>query len=123
LLFQIILVPLHRGTCTSSSPTEGALQASKQMLHRLWEDDVEADVKLMDEVRDRVEELSCGGKGRMVVHPSGTDAETMPLLQAVLESRHLARSIPASDRPAEFTDADGTATRGGAVQFVNTVDT
>ena len=42
------------------------------------------DVALMDETRERVEDLFCGGKGRMVIHPSGTDAETMPLLQAVL---------------------------------------
>ena len=109
---------LHRGTCTSSSPTEGALEASKQMLHRLWEGEEESDVALMDEVRDRVEELFCGGNGRMVVHPSGTDAETMPLLQAVLESRALARSVPAADRPAHLVDADGTSTRGNVVSLV-----
>lgn len=109
---------LHRGTCTSSSPTEGALEASKQMLHRLWEGEEESDVALMDEVRERVEELFCGGNGRMVVHPSGTDAETMPLLQAVLESRALARSVPAADRPADLVDVDGTSTRGNVVSLV-----
>lgn len=109
---------LHRGTCTSSSPTEGALEASKQMLHRLWEGEEESDVALMDEVRERVEALFCGGKGRMVVHPSGTDAETMPLLQAVLESRALARAVPASARPAELIDPDGSSTRGNVVSLV-----
>jgi hypothetical protein len=52
---------LHRGTCTSSSPTDGALEASKQMVHRLWDGDVHADVELMDEVRTRVESLFCAG--------------------------------------------------------------
>ena len=109
---------LHRGTCTSSSPTVGALEASKAMLERLWEGEEESDVALMDEVRDRVESLFCGGKGRMVVHPSGTDAETMPLLQAVLESRAIARAVPASDRPAHFLDPDGTALRGNVISLV-----
>uniref|UniRef100_A0A7S0X7B6 Pyridoxal phosphate-dependent transferase n=1 Tax=Mantoniella antarctica TaxID=81844 RepID=A0A7S0X7B6_9CHLO len=110
---------LHRGTCTSSSPTPGALEASKEMLHRLWEGEEESDVHLMEEVRDRVEALFCGGNGRMVVHPSGTDAETMPLLQAVLESRALARSVPAAARPARFSNPDGSATgRGNVVSLV-----
>jgi hypothetical protein len=54
----------------------------------------------------------------MVVHPSGTDAETMPLLQAVLESRALARGgDPAgTPRPAEFHGVD--ATRGAVTSIV-----
>ena len=64
------------------------------MVRRLWDGEEHADVELMDEVRDRVEHLFCGGNGRMVIHPSGTDAETMPLLQAVLESRAIARDVP-----------------------------
>ena len=106
---------LHRGTCTSSSPTEGALEASKEMLHRMWEGEEESDVALMDEVRVRVEELFCGGNGRMVIHPSGTDAETMPLLQAILESRAIARSVDPSSRPEEYADCPE---RGNVVSLV-----
>ena len=106
---------LHRGTCTSSSPTPGALEASKEMLHRLWEGEESADIVLIDEVRARVEELFCGGNGRAVVHPSGTDAETMPLLQAVLASRALARRVPESDRPVDFRDG---AQRGNVISLV-----
>ena len=109
---------LHRGTCTSSSPTEGALEASKEMVHRLWDGDVHADVELMDEVRERVEGLFCDGAGRMVIHPSGTDAETMPLLQAVLESRHLAREglkDKSFNRPSQFSD---DLERGNVVSLV-----
>ena len=106
---------LHRGTCTSSSPTPGALEASKEMLHRLWEGEESADVVLIDEVRSRVEELFCGGNGRAVIHPSGTDAETMPLLQAVLASRALARAVPEKDRPSDFRD--GTQ-RGNVISLV-----
>lgn len=106
---------LHRGTCTSSSPTPGALEASKEMLHRLWEGEESADVVLIDEVRARVEDLFCGGNGRAVVHPSGTDAETMPLLQAVLASRALARRVPESDRPEDFRDG---AQRGNVISLV-----
>ena len=105
---------LHRGTCTSS-PTEGALEASKEMLHRMWEGEEESDVALMDEVRVRVEELFCGGNGRMVIHPSGTDAETMPLLQAILESRAIARSVDPSSRPEEYADCPE---RGNVVSLV-----
>ena len=86
---------LHRGTCTSSSPTAGALEASKAMLQRLWEGEERADVALMDETRERVEDLFCGGKGRMVIHPSGTDAETMPLLH-----RRTAMSSPDAPAPS-----------------------
>ena len=108
---------LHRGTCTSSSPTDGALEASKLMVHRLWDGEEHADVELMDEVRDRVENLFCGGNGRMVIHPSGTDAETMPLLQAVLESRHIARSREDSRsvRPAAYAE---DLERGNVVSLV-----
>ena len=106
---------LHRGTCTSSSPTEGALEASKHMVRRLWDGEEHADVELMDEVRDRVEHLFCGGNGRMVIHPSGTDAETMPLLQAVLESRAIARDVPSSDRPARYASEPE---RGNVVSLV-----
>jgi len=107
---------LHRGTCTSSSPTAGALEASKAMLQRLWEGEERADVALMDETRERVEDLFCGGKGRMVIHPSGTDAETMPLLQAVLESRHLAANVVRpEDRPSEYAECPD---RGNVVSLV-----
>ena len=106
---------LHRGTCTSSSPTEGALEASKHMVRRLWDGEEHADVELMDEVRDRVEHLFCGGNGRMVIHPSGTDAETMPLLQAVLESRAIARDAPSADRPARYASE---SERGNVVSLV-----
>jgi len=106
---------LHRGTCTSSSPTEGALEASKHMVRRLWDGEEHADVELMDEVRDRVERLFCGGNGRMVIHPSGTDAETMPLLQAVLESRAIARDAPSADRPARYASEPE---RGNVVSLV-----
>ena len=106
---------LHRGTCTSSSPTEGALEASKHMVRRLWDGEEHADVELMDEVRDRVEHLFCGGNGRMVIHPSGTDAETMPLLQAVLESRAIARDAPSADRPARYASEPE---RGNVVSLV-----
>ena len=105
---------LHRGTCTSSSPTEGALEASKHMVRRLWDGEEHADVELMDEVRDRVERLFCGGNGRMVIHPSGTDAETMPLLQAVLESRAIARDS-STDRPARYASEPE---RGNVVSLV-----
>mmetsp|Transcript_3109 Transcript_3109/g.7183 ORF Transcript_3109/g.7183 Transcript_3109/m.7183 type:complete len:793 (+) Transcript_3109:425-2803(+) len=109
---------LHRGTCTSSSPTDGALEASKEMLARLWEGEERADVQLMEEVRDRCEELFCGGNGRMVIHPSGTDAETMPLLTAVLESRAIARSLPAGSRPAEYSGDAKQALRGNVISLV-----
>ena len=106
---------LHRGTCTSSSPTEGALEASKRMVRRLWDGEERADVELMDEVRDRVEGLFCGGNGRMVIHPSGTDAETMPLLQAVLESRRIARGASRLDRPEAYGE---DPERGNVVSLV-----
>ena len=55
----------------------------------------------------------------MVIHPSGTDAETMPLLQAVLESRHLARTglttASFAGRPKQFSD---DPTRGNVVSLV-----
>jgi hypothetical protein len=87
------------------------------MVHRLWDGEEHADVELMDEVRDRVENLFCGGNGRMVIHPSGTDAETMPLLQAVLESRHIARSREdlRSVRPAAYAE---DLERGNVVSLV-----
>jgi len=108
---------LHRGSCTSSSPTPGALEASKRMVRRLWEEEEHADVALMDEIRERVEGLFCGGNGRMVIHPSGTDAETMPLLQAVLESRHLARREDVREnRPERYRAED--AHRGNVVSLV-----
>lgn len=88
---------LHRGTCTSSSPTEGALQASREMLLRLWDLEEKADRELSEEVRERVETLFCGSNGRMVIHPSGTDAEMIPLLQAVLGSRDLKRRAGEKD--------------------------
>ena len=81
----------------------------------MWEGEEESDVALMDEVRVRVEELFCGGNGRMVIHPSGTDAETMPLLQAILESRAIARSVDPSSRPEEYADCPE---RGNVVSLV-----
>lgn len=88
---------LHRGTCTSSSPTAGALQASRDMLLRLWDLEENADEALCEEVRERVEALFCDGNGRMVIHPSGTDAEMVPLLQAILASRALKRQAGLTD--------------------------
>ena len=88
---------LHRGTCTSSSPTVGALQASRDMLLRLWDLEEKADTVLCEEVRKRVEALFCGDNGRMVIHPSGTDAEMVPLLEAILASRALKREAGLSD--------------------------
>ena len=88
---------LHRGTCTSSSPTVGALQASRDMLLRLWDLEEKADTVLCEEVRKRVEALFCDDNGRMVIHPSGTDAEMVPLLEAILASRALKREAGLSD--------------------------
>ena len=88
---------LHRGTCTSSSPTEGALQASRDMLLRVWDLEERADEQLCEEVRERVENLFCGGNGRMIIHPSGTDAEMVPLLQAILASRAMKRAAGLSE--------------------------
>jgi len=88
---------LHRGTCTSSSPTAGALQASRDMLLRLWALEEKADGQLSEEVRERVTALFCDGAGQMIIHPSGTDAEMVPLLQAVLASRALKREAGVTD--------------------------
>jgi hypothetical protein len=88
---------LHRATCTSSSPTVGALRASRDMLLRLWELEEKADEQLSEEVRERVTSLFCDGAGQMIIHPSGTDAEMIPLLQAILTSRALKRENGASN--------------------------
>eukprot|EP00218_Dolichomastix_sp_CCMP3274_P007609 CAMPEP_0170133232 /NCGR_PEP_ID=MMETSP0033_2-20121228/1153_1 /TAXON_ID=195969 /ORGANISM="Dolichomastix tenuilepis, Strain CCMP3274" /LENGTH=737 /DNA_ID=CAMNT_0010368697 /DNA_START=24 /DNA_END=2237 /DNA_ORIENTATION=+ len=84
---------VHRGSCTSSSPSPAAFFAAIEMARRLWAGGSEADSMLMREIRERVTKLHAGEdhSAKLIAHPSGTDAESVPLLLAVLQSRDLAR--------------------------------
>lgn len=86
---------IHRGSCTSSSPTPEAQEAAINMAQRMWATPGYADdTALMGEVCERVTNIFARGVdgAAMVAHPSGTDAENIPLMHAILTSRQLART-------------------------------
>lgn len=110
---------IHRGSCTSSSPTPEAQKAAINMAQRMWATPGYADdTALMGEVCERVTDIFARGVegAAMVAHPSGTDAENIPLMHAILTSRRIARETRdqrtvvqrGDDRPAsqQITEGD-----------------
>mmetsp|Transcript_13278 Transcript_13278/g.30385 ORF Transcript_13278/g.30385 Transcript_13278/m.30385 type:complete len:790 (-) Transcript_13278:104-2473(-) len=84
---------IHRGSCTSSSPTPSAQEAAVAMAQRMWSaPGYSSDTQLMHEVCERVVSLLAPDVdgAMMVAHPSGTDAENFPLIHAIMKSRELA---------------------------------
>lgn len=95
---------IHRGTCTSSSPTKEAFDAATEAAHELWTRGPGGDAFLLAQMRARIQKLFCQDIGTLTFHPSGTDAESVPLLYAVLRSRKL---VKAADPDMRQVDVKG----------------
>lgn len=83
---------IHRGTCTSSSPTKEAFDAATEVANELWTRGPGGDAYILAQMRARIQKLFCQDIGTLTFHPSGTDAESVPLLYAVLRSRNLVKA-------------------------------
>jgi len=84
---------IHRGTCTSSSPTPGAYAAAVEIAKQLWTQAPGIENNLLAAMRGKVQKLFSPDIGTFTFHPSGTDAESVPLLYAILQSRALAHRL------------------------------
>ena len=84
---------IHRGSCTSSSPTQGAFAAATETAKELFSGVEGIEGTLLADMRNRIQQLLCPSTGTFTFHPSGTDAESVPLLYAILQSRALAHKL------------------------------
>jgi len=84
---------IHRGTCTSSSPTPGAFSAAVEAAKLIMAVEPGIETALLADMRARIQRLFCPDVGTLTFHPSGTDAESVPLLYAVLQSRAIAHRL------------------------------
>ena len=92
-MFPLTDKTIHRGTCTSSSPTPGAFAAAVDVAKEMFTGDDGVETALLADMRARIQSLLCPDTGTFTFHPSGTDAESVPLLYAVLQSRALAHKL------------------------------
>jgi len=92
-MFPLTEQTIHRGTCTSSSPTPGAFAAVVEVAKEMFTGDNGVESALLADMRARIQTLLCPDTGTFTFHPSGTDAESVPLLYAVLQSRALAHKL------------------------------
>ncbi|KAI0562199.1 Pyridoxal phosphate-dependent transferase [Gracilaria domingensis] len=78
-----------RGSCTCSSPTPDGFEAARRRLRSLWSGRVSFS-KSMDNIRYRLSKvLKISVPHEIILHPSGSDAELIPLLIAIERCKQL----------------------------------
>lgn len=78
-----------RGSCTCSSPTPDGFEAARRLLRSLWSGHVTFEDSMKD-IRTKLSDiLQISVPHEIILHPSGSDAELIPLAIATARANHL----------------------------------
>lgn len=106
-----------RGSCTCSSPTRDGFEASRRLLRSLWSGRVSFS-DCMEDIRVRLSKaLSVSVPHEVVLHPSGSDAELIPLAIAAARAKELNCSGIVNIVAAAGEVGSGTAPAAGGRHF------
>lgn len=106
-----------RGSCTCSSPTRDGFEASRRELRSLWSGRTTF-ANSMEEIRRRLSAaLSVSVPHEVVLHPSGSDAELIPLAIAAARAKELGCSEIVNIVAAAGEVGSGTAPAAGGRHF------
>mmetsp|Transcript_16461 Transcript_16461/g.33582 ORF Transcript_16461/g.33582 Transcript_16461/m.33582 type:complete len:673 (-) Transcript_16461:1473-3491(-) len=106
-----------RGSCTCSPPTEKGFASARKVLQDLWNGDVTIDQAFCD-VRQRIlKTLKLSVPCEAILHPSGSDAELIPLLVASIRARDLGCNKIVNLVAAAGEVGSGTACAAGGKHF------
>lgn len=106
-----------RGSCTCSPPSKDGFEASRVLLRKLWQGRTTFGAAVED-VRTRIS-LALGVKTPhdVVLHPSGSDAELIPLAVARIRAREMGCSGIVNIVAAAGEVGSGTAPAAGGRHF------
>lgn len=106
-----------RGSCTCSSPTPDGFEAARRLLRSLWSGRGSFGAS-MDDIRVRLSNvLQISVPHEVVLHPSGSDAELIPLVIAAVRARELGCSGVVNIVAAAGEVGSGTALAAGGRHF------
>lgn len=106
-----------RGSCTCSSPTEDGFEAARCLLRSLWSGRASFSSSMLD-VRTRLSKvLQISVPHEVVLHPSGSDAELVPLAVAAARKAELGCGKIVNIVAAAGEVGSGTAPAAGGRHF------
>lgn len=106
-----------RGSCTCSSPTLDGFEAARLLLRSLWSGRVKFSTSMAD-VRSRLSKaLQVSVPHEVVLHPSGSDAELIPLVIAAVRAKELGCTGVVNIVAAAGEVGSGTAPAAGGRHF------
>lgn len=106
-----------RGSCTCSSPTPDGFEAARLLLRDLWSGRASF-AGSMDDIRKRLSSaLNLSVPHEVVLHPSGSDAELIPLAMAAVRAKELGCTGIVNIVAAAGEVGSGTAPAAGGRHF------
>lgn len=106
-----------RGSCTCSSPTPDGFEAARRLLRKLWSKQASFS-QSMAIIRRRLSNvLKISVPHEIVLHPSGSDAELIPLVYAIERAKELGCNRVVNIVAAAGEVGSGTAAAAGGRHF------
>lgn len=106
-----------RGSCTCSSPTKDGFESARRLLRALWSGRVKFSESMSD-IRTRLSKvLNLSVRHEVILHPSGSDAELIPLAIAAARQKELACTGIVNIVAAAGEVGSGTAPAAGGRHF------
>lgn len=106
-----------RGSCTCSSPTPDGFESARLLLRSLWSGDTKFSTS-MEDIRSRLSKvLKISVPHEVILHPSGSDAELIPLLIAAEKAKKLGCADVVNIVAAAGEVGSGTAPAAGGRHF------
>lgn len=106
-----------RGSCTCSAPTPDGFEAARMLLRDLWSGRTSFGESMTD-MRHRISRvLRLRTPHEVILHPSGSDAELIPLLFATIQAQKLGCSRIVNIVTAAGEVGSGTAPAAGGRHF------
>ena len=106
-----------RGSCTCSSPTRCGFEAARQTLRSIWVGDLSFDAAMQDMARRLSRVMQIEVPHEVIMHPSGSDAELIPLAVAQVRSERLGCAAIVNIVVAAGEVGSGTAAASGGKHF------
>lgn len=106
-----------RGSCTCSSPTPDGFEAARKTLYDLWSGKVSFKQSMTDISRRISIALGVSVPHEVILHPSGSDAELVPLIVAVARAQALGCASIVNIVVAAGEVGSGTAPASGGRHF------
>lgn len=106
-----------RGSCTCSPPSDDGFDEARNLLRKLWQGQLTYQ-KSFDNIRLSISNvLACKTPFEIILHPSGSDAELIPLLVAGIRAKKLGCSCIVNIVVAAGEVGSGTAPAAGGRHF------